>query len=147
MRDGSLNVSVGARLWYLGSAWTVVELDGALVTLRSSAHLKKVHGSSLVGSATSLDDNSDVGDSGELEAVALSALNPGKRSEVERQAQVFDEIVMAPSSMSAKRTVPSRCGRTWNFPPNCVSKGSAIRRKRDCWACGFASTATEPANS
>jgi putative transposase len=101
MRDGSLNVSVGARLWYLGSAWTVVELDGALVTLRSSAHLKKVHGSSLVGSATSLDDNSDVSDSGELEAVALSALNPGKRSEVERQAQVFDELVMAPSSMSA----------------------------------------------
>lgn len=101
MRDGSLNVSVGARLWYLGSAWTVVELDGALVTMRSGDHFKKVHGSSLAGSATSLDNGSDRGDSGELEAVALSALNPRKRSEVERQAQVFDELVMAPSMLSA----------------------------------------------
>ena len=56
MSAESLDVSVGARLWWQGSAWTVVEHESAIVILRSGEQFKKVHAPSLVGVAQALDD-------------------------------------------------------------------------------------------
>nr|WP_306270370.1 transposase [Ornithinimicrobium sp. HY1793] len=90
-----MDVSVGARLWFQGSAWTVVEHDGATVLLRSGDNLRKVHAPSLVGLAQPLDDQVDEGQSQtELDAVVLSALSATQRRAVEAEAQVFDDLVL-----------------------------------------------------
>ncbi|WP_289020274.1 hypothetical protein [uncultured Ornithinimicrobium sp.] len=95
MSTDSLDVSVGARLWFQGSAWTVVEHDGATVLLRSGENLRKVHAPSLVGLAQPLDDQVDEGQSQtELDAVVLSALSATQRRAVEAEAQVFDDLVL-----------------------------------------------------
>ncbi|MCM3660375.1 transposase [Georgenia satyanarayanai] len=97
----SLDVSVGARLWYQGSAWTVVEHDGDGVMLRSGDHFRKVHAPSLVGAAESLDYRAVQHTDTELDAIVLAALSSKQRAEVERQATVFDELVLAPSETPA----------------------------------------------
>lgn len=56
MSTETLDISVGARLWYDGSAWTVVEHNGTAVVLRSNEHLKRVHAPSLIGLVESLDE-------------------------------------------------------------------------------------------
>lgn len=95
MSTDSLDVSIGARLWFQGSAWTVVEHDGATVLLRSGDNLRKVHAPSLVGLAQPLDDQIDEGQSQtELDAVVLSALSATQRRAVEAEAQVFDDLVL-----------------------------------------------------
>ena len=85
-----LDVSVGARLWYQGAAWTVVEHDGAGVLLRSGEQLTKVHGPSLVGVAEPLDDRRVVDPTEELGAVVLASLTSAQRADLQRQAAVFD---------------------------------------------------------
>lgn len=39
MSTESLDTSVGARLWYEGAAWTVVQLEGTTALLRSADRL------------------------------------------------------------------------------------------------------------
>lgn len=56
MSTESLDTSVGARLWYEGAAWTVVQLDGSTVLLRSVDRFLRVHAPALVGAARPLDD-------------------------------------------------------------------------------------------
>lgn len=56
MSAESLDVSVGARLWYQASAWTVVELDADAVVLRAADRLTRVHVPSLIGVARPLDE-------------------------------------------------------------------------------------------
>lgn len=94
MEPRYLDLSVGARIWHDGSAWTVVEHDGARVALRSGDHLKRVHGTSLVDVAEPLDDSETPRDDSELHAVILGSLNSKQRKELERQAQVFDELLL-----------------------------------------------------
>lgn len=49
MSAETLGTSVGARLWYEGAAWTVVQLDGSAVLLRSADRFMRVHAPALVG--------------------------------------------------------------------------------------------------
>lgn len=93
MEPQYLDLSVGSRIWHDGSAWTVVEHDGTSVTLRSGDHLKRVHGTSLVDVAEPLDDSETPRDDSELHAVILGALSSTQRTELERQAHVFDELI------------------------------------------------------
>ena len=100
MREESLDVAVGARLWWDGAAWTVMELDGATVMLRSGDRFKKVHAPSLVGLAQPLDEETSQVDPGaELDAVALSSLTAAARRQIEAEAAVFDELVLALSNV------------------------------------------------
>lgn len=48
MNTESLDISIGARLWYQGSVWFVAEHDGGGVLLRSGETYKRVRGASLV---------------------------------------------------------------------------------------------------
>lgn len=95
MSAESLDISVGARLWYEGAAWTVVELDGSSALLRAGDQFKKVHAPSLVGTAESLDLPTVQDARAELDAVVLASLNTKQREEVYREAKVFDELVLA----------------------------------------------------
>lgn len=70
-----LDTSVGARLWYEGAAWTVVELDGSNALLRAGDQFKKVHAPSLVGTAESLDLPTVQDARAELDAVVLASLS------------------------------------------------------------------------
>lgn len=97
MSAKSLDVSVGARLWWQGSAWTVVEHESAIVILRSGEQFKKVHAPSLVGVAQALDDRPVQDADAELDAVVLASLTSVQRAEVEQQAKVFDELLLVPS--------------------------------------------------
>lgn len=97
MSAESLDVSVGARLWWQGSAWTVVEHESAIVILRSGEQFKKVHAPSLVGVAQALDDRPVQDADAELDAVVLASLTSVQRAEVEQQAKVFDELLLVPS--------------------------------------------------
>ncbi|WP_298992970.1 hypothetical protein [uncultured Pseudokineococcus sp.] len=92
-----LDVSVGARLWYQGAAWTVVEHDGTGVLLRSGEQLTKVHGPSLVGAAEPLDDRRVMDPTEELDAVVLASLTSAQRADLQRQAAVFDQHVLNPA--------------------------------------------------
>lgn len=48
MSTETLGISVGARLWYQGSAWSLGEHDGTTVVLRSDEHPNRVHAPSLI---------------------------------------------------------------------------------------------------
>lgn len=76
----SLDTSVGARLWYEGAAWTVVQLEGTTALLRSADRLLRVHVPSLVGAARPLDDPAhDAPPHAELDAVILASLTHAQR--------------------------------------------------------------------
>ncbi|TLP73075.1 DDE-type integrase/transposase/recombinase [Nesterenkonia sphaerica] len=100
MNAESLDISIGARLWYQGSAWAVVEHDGSGVLLRSGKSFKKVHGASLVGHAEPLSEKVQV-ENRELDVVVLETLDKVQRAEVERQAKIFDEVFLTGSQASA----------------------------------------------
>ena len=94
----SLDTSVGARLWYEGTAWTVVELDGATVVLRSADRFKRVHAPSLIGLAQPLDERTQDDDPhAELDAVVLGGLTTAQRARVEAEAQVYNQLVLTVS--------------------------------------------------
>src|SRR5699024_4358250 len=100
MNAETLNISVGARLWYGGSAWTVVEHDGTTVVLRSTDRLMRAHAGSLLGLAQPLEAASHHEDSpSELDAVILANLTPAQRKDIETQAKVFQEWILATSDM------------------------------------------------
>ena len=101
MNVEALDVSVGARLWYQGAAWTVVEHDGTGATLRCGDIFKRVHAASLVGVAESLDDPARAEARAELDTVVLASLSAKQRANLERQAKVFDDVVLASASASA----------------------------------------------
>lgn len=92
-----LDTSVGARLWYEGAAWTVVELDGSNALLRAGDQFKKVHAPSLVGTAESLDLPTVQDARAELDAVVLASLSNKQLDGVYREAKVFDELILATS--------------------------------------------------
>ncbi|MCW1804141.1 DDE-type integrase/transposase/recombinase [Brachybacterium squillarum] len=100
MSAESLDTSVGARLWYEGAAWTVVELDGPNALLRAGDQFKKVHAPSLVGIAESLDLPTVQDARAELDAVVLASLSTTQRDDMYRTAKVFDELVLATSEYS-----------------------------------------------
>lgn len=96
-----LDVSVGARLWYQGTAWTVVELDGFAVTLRSSDQFKRVHAPALTGIAEPLDNDRDDEDSAEsLDAVVIASLTPKQRRQIESEARIYEQVVIAANDES-----------------------------------------------
>jgi len=95
-----LDTSVGARLWWDGAAWTVVELDGSALVMRSGDLLRRVHAASLIGLAQPLEDRSEEqGPRAELDAVVLSSLTAAQRRQIEAEAEVFDELIGAPSDV------------------------------------------------
>ncbi|MGP5683493.1 transposase [Brachybacterium alimentarium] len=97
MSAENLDTSVGARLWYEGAAWTVVELDGSNALLRAGDQFKKVHAPLLVGTAESLDLPTVQDARAELDAVVLASLSNKQLDGVYREAKVFDELVLATS--------------------------------------------------
>lgn len=102
MREETLNVSVGARLWYQGSAWTVVEHDGMSVLLRSGEQLKRVDAPSLVGLAGGLDEPVATEDPlVELDSVVLASLSVAQRREIESEATTIHELILEPSDIPA----------------------------------------------
>lgn len=50
----ALDTSTGMRVWCKGATWTVVELDGTTVLLRSANRFQRVHALYLVGAVRSL---------------------------------------------------------------------------------------------
>lgn len=98
MSAESLDVSVGARLWYQASAWTVVELDADAVVLRSADRLTRVHVPSLIGVARPLDEGvQDADPHTELDAVVLGGLTTAQRARIEAEAQVYNQLVLTVS--------------------------------------------------
>ena len=96
-----LDVSVGSRLWYQGTAWTIVELDGFAVTLRSAEQFKRVHAPALAGIAQPLDEDRDGEDSGESsDAVVIASLTPKQRRQIESEARVYEQVVIAANDES-----------------------------------------------
>ena len=70
MTAESLDTSVGARLWYEGVAWTVVQIDGSTVLLQSADRYLRVHAPALVGVARALDESAhDDSPHAELDAI------------------------------------------------------------------------------
>ncbi|MGP9695576.1 hypothetical protein ACT3TZ_13285 [Brachybacterium sp. AOP25-B2-12] len=91
MSAETLGTSVGARLWYEGAAWTVVQLDGSAVLLRSADRFMRVHAPALVGVARALDDPmQEEGPHAELDAVILAGLTRAQRSCIEAEAEGTD---------------------------------------------------------
>ena len=81
-----LDISVGSRLWYQGAAWTVVELDGSAVTLRSADQFKRVHAPALTGIAEPLDGSRAGEDiSSDLDAVIIASLTSKQRARLSRK--------------------------------------------------------------
>lgn len=96
-----LDVSVGSRLWYQGTTWTVVELDGSAVTLRSADQFKRVRAPALTGIAESLDNDRDDEDSVEsLDAVVITSLAPKQRRQIESEARIYEQVVIAANDES-----------------------------------------------
>ncbi|MCI4013038.1 TnsA-like heteromeric transposase endonuclease subunit [Brevibacterium sp. ZH18] len=96
-----LDVSVGSRLWYQGTAWTIVELDGFAVTLRSAEQFKRVHAPALAGIAQPLDEDRDGEDSGESsDAVVIASLTPKQRRQIESEARVYEQVVIVANDES-----------------------------------------------
>ncbi|MGP5386609.1 hypothetical protein [Brachybacterium tyrofermentans] len=73
----------------------MVELDGSNALLRAGDQFKKVHTSSLVGTAESLDLPTVQDARAELDAVVLASLSNKQLDGVYREAKVFDELVLA----------------------------------------------------
>lgn len=96
----SLDTSVGARLWYEGAAWTVVQIDGSAVLLRSVDQFLRVHAPALAGVARPLDDPSqEAGPHAELDAVILAGLTSAQRARVEAEAEVYSQLVLTISDV------------------------------------------------
>lgn len=93
-----LNTSVGCKLWYEGAAWTVVEVDGSHLVLRSAERLLRVHAPSLVGIASQLAETDHAADRDELDAIRLSSLTPKQRASLEREAGVYERLVATASN-------------------------------------------------
>ncbi|MGP5128015.1 transposase [Brachybacterium tyrofermentans] len=100
MSTESLDTSVGARLWYEGAAWTVVQLDGSAVLLRSVDRFLRVHAPALVGAARPLDDPPhEGGPHAELDAVILAGLTSAQRARIEVEAEIYNQLVLALSDV------------------------------------------------
>ena len=100
MSAESLNTSVGARLWYEGAAWTVVQLDGSAVLLRSADRFIRVHAPALVGVARPLDDpGQEERPHTELDAVILAGLTRAQRSSIEAEAEIYSQLVLTISDV------------------------------------------------
>ncbi len=100
MSAETLDTSVGARLWYEGAAWTVVQLDGSAVLLRSADRFMRVHAPALVGVARALDDPmQEEGPHAELDAVILAGLTRAQRSCIEAEAEIYSQLVLTISDM------------------------------------------------
>lgn len=95
-----LDTSVGQQMWYAGAAWTVVELDGMNVVLRSAERLVRVHAPALVGLASSLSTSSQPTERAELDAVRLGSLTTKQRSAIEREAEVYERLIASSSEKS-----------------------------------------------
>ena len=63
-----IDVSVGSRLWYQGTAWTVVELNGFAVILRSADQFKRAHAPALAAA--------DTGDESRLDGSRSELIKP-----------------------------------------------------------------------
>lgn len=121
MSAESLNTSVGARLWYEGAAWTVVQLDGSAVLLRSADRFMRVHAPALVGVARPLDDpGQEEGPHTELDVVVLAGLTRAQRSSIEAEAEIYSQLVLTISDVpleqryeqaGAKLTISTRSAR------------------------------------
>ncbi|WNB85791.1 hypothetical protein [Cellulomonas sp. ATA003] len=147
MKVETLDVSVGARLWHQGAVWTVVEHDGAGVTLRSGEHFKVVHAPSLVGVAEPLDDHPVEDADTELDAILLAALSPKQRAEIEQQARVFDELVLAPSETETPandryQAAADKLGISF-APPTAAGSGTRTRDSSD-WSTRAGSSPAGP---
>lgn len=99
MSEETLDVSVGARLWCEGSAWTVVEHDGRSVMLRSGEHLKRVDAPSLVGLAGRLDEPAATDPLAELDTVVLASLSVAQRRAIEAEAATIEQLILPPSDI------------------------------------------------
>jgi len=143
------DVSVGARLWYQGTAWTVLEHDGAGVLLRSGEQFTKVHGPSLVGVAEPLDDRRVVDPTEELDAVVLASLTTAQRADLQRQAAVFDQHVLDPakSRHTSQRALPDRGEGAGGLPAHRLPARAAVRRQGPRRPGGHPSGSAPPARS
>ncbi len=100
MTTESLDTSVGARLWYEGAAWTVVQIDGSTVLLQSADRYVRVHAPALVGVARPLDEPfHDDSPHAELDAVILASLTGAQRARIESEAAVYSELVLTVSDV------------------------------------------------
>ncbi|MBE1515194.1 DDE-type integrase/transposase/recombinase [Nesterenkonia halotolerans] len=100
MTSEILDIFVGAGLWHDGAAWTVVELDGTTVVLRSGEHFKRAHAPSLIGQAEPLQE--EIGDQdphSELDVVLLSGLSKVQRERLEAEARIYDELVLTETGL------------------------------------------------
>jgi len=90
-----LDVSIGARLWYEGAAWPVVQLEGTAVLLRSADRFQRVHAPTLVGVARPLDERAQEKDPhADLDAVLLDGLTSAQRSRIQAEAKVYSQLVL-----------------------------------------------------
>ena len=100
MTTESLDTSVGARLWYEGAAWTVVQIDGSTVLLQSADRYVRVHAPALVGVARPLNESfHDDSPHAELDAVILASLTGAQRARIESEAAVYSELVLTVSDV------------------------------------------------
>lgn len=112
MSTESLDTSVGARLWYEGAAWTVVQLEGTTALLRSADRLLRVHVPSLVGAARPLDDPAhDAPPHAELDAVILASLTRAQRSSIEAEAKIYSQLVLAVSDVPLEQRYEQAAGK------------------------------------
>jgi len=96
----SLDTSVGARLWYEGATWTVVQIDGSTVLLQSADRYVRVHAPALVGVARPLDESfHNDSPHAELDAVILASLTGAQRARIESEAAVYSELVLTVSDV------------------------------------------------
>lgn len=95
-----LDLRVGSRIMYKGDPHTVVELEGTTVVLESQGYYTRVHAPSLVGWAFPL-PRRRLDDETEAEAVddsagqvKLASIEPSEREQVEREAEVYQRLVI-----------------------------------------------------
>lgn len=100
MTTESLDTSVGARLWYEGAAWTVVQIDGSTVLLQSADRYLRVHAPALVGVARPLNESvHDDSPHAELDAIILASLTNAQRTRIETEAAIYSEFVLTVSDV------------------------------------------------
>lgn len=94
MTAETLDLTVGADLWFEGDRWVVAEHEGATVRLTHGDQVRRVAVASLIGSATPFDEPEvSSSEKSELDVTLLSALPKAKREKAIHQSEVIAQAI------------------------------------------------------
>jgi hypothetical protein len=102
----TITLSVGAKIWFDGATWTVVEVFGSMVRLRSHTDQRLAEIIDLLRDASPAEtprpDLDDV--RSELSATALANLSKRERERIQHQYEVLAPLLDEPHAASRRST-------------------------------------------